>query len=236
MIDWQPKLTAGEWRALVGNATYVLELGCHEGQDTVTLLEAFPKAQIHCWEPDYRPGTRFLRRFGSCLRVHFSAEAICDNDGWTPWHASHGRMPSDDETEVSLELRRDWDASGSIMQPTGHQGFPPWLGFQVNGIIPTARLDTWLEKHHDVACVDLIWADIQGAEARMIRGAQETLKRTRYLYLEVYDLTLMPEHKAPAQLYDGQPTYQELCDLLPGWEVVGGYNCDAVLWRNRDFH
>ena len=32
--------------------------------------------------------------------------------------------------------------------------------------------------------IDLIWADVQGAEADLIEGGTEALRRTRYFYTE----------------------------------------------------
>jgi FkbM family methyltransferase len=161
------------------------------------------------------------------------AEAVSDQTGLTTWYASGGEMGDDPcKGDFCEEMQRDWDASGSIMLPTGHIGFPPWIKFEPRGQIQTIRLDGWLQGHPEIEQVDLLWADIQGAELKMIAGASNLLQRTRFLYLECYDRALMPKRDAPDELYEGQPTLAALRKALPGWTCLGYYNADSVLFRN----
>ncbi len=228
-------LTPEKWQQLVGaDARCIIEAGSHDGSDTAKLLEAFPKAIIHCWEPDERPRIRFHRRLPDHPRVILRHEAISDKIGTTPWFASHGEMQdSVILDELPEEMQRDWDASGSIMRPTGHDGYPFWLTFQQEPDVPTISLDSWLGQQENVDCVDLLWADIQGAELKMIAGAQRLLEITRYAYLEVHDPTIVNLGPSPAQLYEGQPTFKKLAEALPGWMPLGLYGTDSVLFRNE---
>jgi len=65
--------------------------------------------------------------------------------------------------------------------------------------------------------VDLLWADLQGAEARMILGGQQTLAKTRYLFLEYYD----------TPLYDRQADLKGLVSFLPDFDLLGIYGENA---------
>jgi len=231
-----PKPTVEQWREIVGRqAECVLEIGCHDGSDTVLLLDAFPEASFHCWEPDARPRRRFVERLGRNPRVTLRSEAVIAWDGRAPWYASHGKMSDDPDPEAfPAAMREDWDASGSTMLPTGHVGFPSWLTFAEEGTVPAIRLDTWLNGHPEIAMIDLIWADIQAAELRMIVGGQRTLARTRYLYLEVFDPQLTPDYSGPDQLYQNQPPFADLLKALPGWALMGFYEDDCLLFRNSN--
>jgi hypothetical protein len=87
--------------------------------------------------------------------------------------------------------------------------------------VRTVALDT-VSRLHTPGIIDFIWADIQGAEAEMIRGGLDTLSRTRYLFTEYSD----------DELYEGQPTLRDILELLPDFRVVELWS-DDVLLKNR---
>ena len=74
--------------------------------------------------------------------------------------------------------------------------------------------------------IDFIWADTQGAEGAIIRGATETLKFTKYLYTEFSDY----------EMYEGQINLDGILKLLPTWKVLKIYETqfrdDNVLLEN----
>ena len=70
--------------------------------------------------------------------------------------------------------------------------------------------------------VDFLWIDAQGCESDVIAGAPQTLKMTRWLFMEcVIDA-----------LYEGQLDARQLLAMLPDFEVVARYPDDMLL-RNR---
>jgi hypothetical protein len=81
-------------------------------------------------------------------------------------------------------------------------------------------LDAWSRKHAP-GTIDFIWADVQGAEGDLVRGGNEALRRTRFLYTEFND----------DELYEGQATLRDLLGMLPDFEIVRRYD-DDVLLRN----
>ena len=84
--------------------------------------------------------------------------------------------------------------------------------------VVTRSLDSW-SAEHGVGPVDLIWADVQGAEGDLVRGGRETLARTRYLYTEF----------GSSEYYEGQVSLDALLALLPGWDVVRRFPGDVLL-------
>jgi len=143
--------------------------------------------------------------------------AIGSRDDMTTFYLSTGTPPKS-------SLLRDWDRSSSIKRPTGHLSHAPWCKFDVTIRVPVRRLDTWLIGQPHISMIDFIWADIQGAEADLIKGAEETLTRTRYFYTEFYN----------KELYEGQPNLQEMLEMLPGWDAVAIYDRSNILLQNRD--
>lgn len=212
-------LTAEEIRDLVGTSPLMLEIGCHDGSDTVKFLAAMPGMQLHCFEPYQPPIVRFKKTIGDDHRVILLEKAVAEIDGKSAFNPSTGKAGG----------KEDWDYSGSLEKPTGHLNRSPEIKFKPPIIVPSIRLDTWLAElvawEERVSPVDFIWADVQGAQRRLIAGGRLALAVTRYLYIEC--------HHEP--LYEGEPTQVELIAQLPGFEPLAVYDQDNILFKNRHF-
>lgn len=217
MIHRTQSLTAAEIANLVGDSPVMLEIGANDGHHTNQFLSAMPGIRLFCFEPG--EVAKFWHANVSCKRARLFRVAVSDIDGFEPWYTSGGipdcRNPG------------EWNQSSSICEPTGHYKKSPEITFKHAGEVPAVRLDTWFAGQGIHQTVDFIWADVQGAEAKMIRGGQETLKRTRWVYTEFYN----------TPMYAGQPNLAEIHALLPGgveaWELVGIYGGENALFRNR---
>jgi FkbM family methyltransferase len=181
----------------------LLELGSHRGTDTAWMAE-LPGATIHAFEPDPRNDQPPKDN----VFVHRSA--VGDWDGTAPLILSQSGWG------------QEWTHSSSIKRPKNHlTRYPVTFGETID--VPITTLDT-IRRQHGIDVVDFIWADIQGAEAEMIRGGLETLQRTRYLYTEYSN----------DEMYEGQPTLSDILDLLPQFRVIELWP-DDVLLENRAF-
>lgn len=169
------------------------ELGAHIGSDTVRLA-AFPGVTLHAFEPDIENLPPELPN------VIFNRAAIADHDGEVQFHPSEWRGDG------------QWTCSGSIHHPTGHLTAYPDVEFGPPIRVPAITLDTYV-REHGIERIDFVWADIQGAEADMIRGGRRALAHTRYLYTEYSN----------APLYAGQPSLAEILALLPDWRVLADW-------------
>lgn len=196
----------------VRGSKVVLELGANIGQDT-QWLAAIPGAIVHAIEADPRnhppsviPGS-----------VRWTCAAVSDHDGKEMLHLSGGVG------------NKTWTESSSICKPTGHLTQYPLVTFGSSIEVPCTTLDSYI-RAHGLERVDFIWADVQGAERKMIQGGLQTLSRTEWLYTEYSDV----------ELYEGQPTLSEILAMLPDWRVVDtvrevydkGVCNDNVLLRN----
>jgi FkbM family methyltransferase len=150
-------------------------------------------------------------------RVTLVPVAIGAQDGTTTFYASNG-APSED---WSARLPEGWDLSGSIRRPKNHLTLNPWCTFDAVSEVPVRSLDSWA-REHGVDHVDLIWADVQGAEGDLIRGASATLARTRFLYTEYSN----------DEMYEGQIDLRSLLTALPQFAVVRRFAGDVLL-QNR---
>jgi len=159
---------------LVGtDSKIMLEIGACEGNDSNLFLRIFKNLKLFCFEAD-PDNCRDHRRIVKSSRCQLIDGAISDQDGTITFNRSGGIHPG-----VSKNRR----SSGSVNKPTGHLNLHPWCTFEQSITIPSYTLDVWC-KQNNITQIDLIWADVNGAETKMLVGGAEILKRTRYLYTE----------------------------------------------------
>jgi 2-O-methyltransferase len=207
-------LMAGEVRRLLGrDDPLIIEVGCNDGETTQQFLGVMPRATILCFEPDPRPLARFRCR--GDRRVILCEHAISHRCETLTFYQSSGEIPGS-----AAPCAGDWDYSGSLCRPTGHLTRDPRITFDRTIEVYALPLDSAIPS---LPMIDLLWVDVQGAEARLILGAQQTLARTRYLYTEFYD----------TPMYDRQPDLKALVAFLPDFDLIGIYGENA-LFRNRN--
>jgi FkbM family methyltransferase len=179
-----------------------LELGAHRGADTAWLA-GVPDVTLHAFEPD----PRNVQPRGTNATVHRAA--VCDRDG-------RGQLILSREG-----WGREWTYSSSLRRPKNHlQRFPVTFGDAVE--VELVALDTFY-REHGLELVDFVWADVQGAEADVVRGGLAALRNTRYLYTEYSD----------DELYEGQATLAEILALLPDFRVLELWPEDVLLENRR---
>lgn len=212
-------LDANRLRELLGKPDpVILEIGCNDGEHTWMFMQSFAEARIYAFEPDVRARARFESHIQDA-RVQLFATAVGATDGITTFYPSNGLPPN----ASAANMPGGWDLSGSIRAPKEHLEMHPWCRFDAGIDVTVTRLDSW-RKQQAVEAVDFIWADVQGAEGDLIKGARETLANTRYFYTEYSN----------RELYEGQLGLRDLLSLLPDFEVVHRYQHDVLL-RNRRY-
>jgi 2-O-methyltransferase len=205
-------IMVGELRHLVGrDDPVIIEVGCNDGETTRQMLAVMPHARIVCFEPDPRPLARSVVKTDK--RVKLYQMAISDRRGRFPFHQSGGQIPNS-----KAPCKDDWDYSGSLCRPTGHLDRDKLVKFPSTIEVQTKTLDSMAPR----GPIDLIFADVQGAEARLILGGQATLRRTRFFYCEFYNV----------EQYERQPDIKGLLSFLPDFDLVAIY-ADNALFRNR---
>jgi 2-O-methyltransferase len=192
--DWVRRTFAGP------EPKTIIELGSHVGQDTVWLAQ-IPGAKIHAWEPD--PRNRQRKKLPN-VTVH--RLAVAARDGTCAFILSATRNG------------RPYTKSSSIRRPKTHLTRVPDVTFGETIRVRCTKLDTFVETKR-INQIAFQWWDIQGAEGDAIRGGQEALRRTRYLYTEVCDV----------EEYEGQITLAQMLDLLPAWRIVHQWEHDVLL-------
>lgn len=174
----------------------IIEIGAHIGTDTDKILSLCHDAEYYAIEPDERNHPMLRKVLDNYrLKGHFIAlvnYAISDQNGLSTFYLSQGKHRTG---------KRELTDCNSLLRPLSNHP----LKFRSEMVV-TSKLDTLLGF---LSYVTLIWADIQGGELNMLKGATETLKRTDYLYLE-----------CQTGKYHNRPTKAELLAQVPEFEQV----------------
>ncbi|MCJ2067468.1 FkbM family methyltransferase [Methylobacterium sp. J-030] len=199
----------------------ILEVGAHMADQSVRFAEWFPYAQVFAFEPDPRPIRNFLSRPGN-PRVHMIECALGNYIGKTTFYQSDGVPPATPEEDIKKYHPEGWDHSGSIRPPKEHLSEFPWVKFDNTIEVDVTTLDAWSESS-GVKYIDLIWADVQGAEQDLVAGGRKCLRNTRFFYTEFSE----------KELYSGALDAEAILKLLPEFELIEMFKHDMLLRNKR---
>jgi FkbM family methyltransferase len=183
----------------------IIEIGCHDGENTQWFIDRFQNPQIHCFEPDPRVIEKFRRRFSTNISIHLHPFALGESIGRMPFYQSFATDPGS-----------DWDASGSLMHPKNHLKEYNQVKFGLPIDVEVKTLDVFC-KENAISEVDLIWMDVQGAELKVISGGRHTFNLARYIVTEYSNKE--------------QPRLKTLLSALSKHRVVKRYPDDVLLQR-----
>jgi len=185
----------------------ILDIGCYDGKDSKQLADIF-NCEVHCFEPDPLSQELFLQNHMNDRRLKLYGCALSDIDG-----------------EVVLN-QSNHPQSNSIMEPFKHIDVFPGIKFDENITVECKRLDSWWDQVLHGEVIDFIWADVNGAEEKLINGGQKALAKTRYLYSEC----------AAKERYKRQPHFSFLDKALPDFKKLlmdnWGDNFGNILLKN----
>lgn len=192
--------------------TNIIEIGAHVGTDTELLAEVVRDGRMLAFEPDPRNIQQLITRTKKYPYVEIIEKAVGSTNGKATFNLSSGTPPGGGGPHT---------ASSSLLKPKNHLSKFSWVTFDQTVEVDVVALDScW---NDDV--VDLVWADVQGAEMDMIRGGAKTLAQTRFLFTEFND----------GEMYEGQRGLSDLMAALPGdWGIVQILG-DEVLLQNKAF-
>ncbi|MGE3310935.1 MAG: FkbM family methyltransferase, partial [Limisphaerales bacterium] len=147
----------------------IVIVGGYVGTEVRTLLDRHPAAEILIFEPSRRYFEKLRTAYAQEPRVRCLPYAVGEKPGSSVFH--EGSM----------------NGVGSLLPLKTSNDAQTWLP---KGLIPAESYPVQvvtLDSLPELAgqAVDLLWCDVQGAELLVLRGAVETLRRSRCLFLEV---------------------------------------------------
>ena len=213
---------APNWPALVGHhQAVVLDIGANDGGSSCVFQHLFPAGRVYAFEPDPRAIANCKTRLAignlDAARFELYEGAVCDAIGEAEFFQSDGKDPNFNWYPTGYDL------SGSLMKPISETPLSiPSIYFKDTIAVKTTTLDAWAQDKA-LERIDIVWMDVQGAEARVLLGAQQTLPKVEYIYLEC-------EEK---KTYEGQPELTYLRSLLPQFDLLISYADGNHLFKRR---
>lgn len=138
----------------------IVVVGAWQGDEIRTFLK-LPEVNIHCFEANPKTFAILKKLFEDEVRVHCHNYACSNADGKATFY----------ETDI--------DGNGSLLEVGNHPAAKPTMSFEVS----TIKLDSVSELKE--MKIDLLWVDVQGAELAVMQGADNLLKNTKALFLEI---------------------------------------------------
>lgn len=206
-----------EIKNLIGDSKYtkkiIFEIGCADGGDTIDFVEKFKEFDfdMYCFEPEPTNIEIFKnRKFHN--NIHLFEGVVGDVDGVVEFNRSR-------DVNCDHALRY----SGSINQPKEHLNEWPSIIFDERINVQMTTLDHFC-REKSINYIDFIWADVQGAEDKLIKGAKNILKNTKYLYTEYSN----------KEYYSGQIGLKNIIDLISSdWVIVKDFGTDVLLKNKK---
>jgi FkbM family methyltransferase len=163
----------------------IIDGGANVGQFARAATEMFPDARIISFEPLPEVAGKLRSNLRDSANVEVREEALGGVDGTVAVHRNAYSPASS-----VLKLRADAAESFELQE-----------GESID--VSVVRLDTAM-RDVDTTRPMLLKLDLQGYELEALRGAEETLARTRYVLVEI---GLRP-------LYEAEPTFDDVYTFL----------------------
>jgi len=171
----------------------IVEAGAFDGTDTLRMIEKFPDAIIHAFEPLPEGFELLKKNTKNYKNIRLYKLALGNKNGISKFYTS----------EKSGKI---WP-SGSLLKPKEHVIVMPNIIFNDEIRVNTITLNDWAKKYN-IHKIDFLWLDMQGFELFALKSASRLLKTVKIIYTEVEFI----------ELYTGQPLY---CDVKKWLEKQG---------------
>lgn len=166
----------------------IFDVGAYYGSVTERLLQSFPNATFHLFEPQDEAVAALKRRYAGKQSINVYDLALNDSNGVVTFHM--GAFPPTSSMYDRSREHRYFDAK-HVMSGTRS--------------VNAARLDDFCAQH-GIASIDILKLDAQGAELSILRGAGKLLSEQRIdiIYTEFFAVA----H------YEGAPLMDEIWSFL----------------------
>jgi len=133
------------------------DVGANVGQTLSSSRRAWPQSRVVCFEPPSKPLAELRRLVDADSLAEAHQIALSDVEGDLELH----------EFEVS--------AANSLLNPVIDASSPDFLRLGTISLVRATTLDAWCSRH-SVDKIDLLKIDTQGADGRVLAGADGLLR------------------------------------------------------------
>ncbi len=135
------------------NPSLVLDVGAASGHFAIPIARRFPEARVICFEPALRQRLLLKRNAALNKITNFQVESV------GLWNK---------QDLLAFRTNGAESSFASVSRFAGSLPFPEQ--------VPVITLDQWASEHR-ISSLDLLKADVEGAELAMLEGGRETLQK-----------------------------------------------------------
>ena len=146
----------------------ILEIGAHNGDDTVRFSKLYPEGTIYTFEPDPRLTEFLLAKFQKFKNIKFYSKAIFSSTTRLPFNLAHSENQTNFKNTGSSSIL-DYKKESSKK-------------FNKKTEVDTIHLTEIKELRENK--LDLIWIDVQGAERIIIESHMEFFQKSNLIWIE----------------------------------------------------
>lgn len=205
-----------------GEVKVVFEFGARYGEDTVELAGRFRNAMIYTFECNPRTLPALRERTKSFRNILLTENAISDQEGEIEFY------------QINPEkTRTTWvdgnQGASSIYKASGKYPIEQYGQDMIR--VRAITLESFMVQNN-IASIDVMWMDVQGAELNALKGLGNKIKDLKIVHLEVEFI----------EIYKGQPLFGSVDSYLKksGFDQLGftsktHYSGDVVYVNRRHF-
>lgn len=146
----------------------ILEIGTHNGEDTIKFAKWYPKGTIHTFEPDPRLTDYLFKKFKSKNNIIFYPKAIYEENRPIKFNLSKAENLNDFKGSGSSSLINYKTESKRIFDKV----------VEIQGMTLSQI------KQLTNTIIDLIWIDVQGAERLIVESHEHIFKKSEIIWIE----------------------------------------------------
>ncbi len=187
----------------------IIEAGAYNGSDTLRMIQQWPNATIHAFEPIPELFEALKEKTANYPTISCYPYALSNQTGTAPFHVSERPEKPGIPSQA-----------GSLLTPKERLNHSP-LHFPKTISVPTITLDDWAKKYH-IDRVDFLWLDMQGAELSVLKASEKIRTTVQLIFTEVSFI----------ESYQGIPQEQE----ITGWLTAHGFELVGQDYKNHTDH
>jgi FkbM family methyltransferase len=180
----------------------IVEAGTYNGRDTAALASLLPCAQIFSFEPVPELFQKAKLALDSFENVFLYNAALSSQTGMSELYVSEFK----DKPGFP-------GASSSLLRPTGHLTYAPFVTFNRKIEVSTTTIDDWA-KANGISRIDLLKLDIQGNELDVMMASPDLLQSVSAILTEVEFV----------EAYKGQYLFED----IKAWLEQQGFELDSL--------
>jgi FkbM family methyltransferase len=194
----------------------ILDLGSRDLEQSIEFTREFPSAKVHAFECNSKSAENCKTKLIHFPNIRLYETCVFDYDGMIKFHPIN--------TEKTITTWKDGNpgASSVFVANGSYDHIEKYVQDEVN--VRCTRLDTWANENF-VPKVDVVWADLQGAELQAFIGMGSLLNTVKVIHTE---LEINPMYSGQSLFKDVDPYLRKMGFTRVSGDTRAQYGADFI--------